>query len=162
MNWLGLTKRKSHASQSSARNGAHERRSPQKLESGNVGSLMEGLEPRTVASTVSGGPALESATDSGSSIIIDLNQLAPAMVGAEGDLASDSAVQDLVCRGRTAAKTGQNVLLDLSRVTNADTRLVAGIIAIKTDVAQRGRNIVLQASPTVTAWLQVCRLDGSM
>lgn len=162
MNWLAPLRHLRRSRQPAPRTNREQtgRCTTTKDESGR--DLMEGLEPRKLASTVGEAPLFHSVQDSSTSVIVEMGNPTLTLVRAEGDLASDDAVQDLVRRGRAAAASGNDLLLDLSGVVRADTRLVAGIVALKSATRSRGGRIHLQSSPVVTAWLDFCRLEGSL
>lgn len=125
-------------------------------------SAIEILEPRSLASGGSGAAIIEP-PDSASTVVAVAEPEAPndqrPAVSAEGDLTQDHAVTTFLQAARSRVAKSSHLLLDLSGVEVADSRLVASLVAIELSARRDNCALDVRTSPVVDAWLRVCRLD---
>jgi ABC-type transporter Mla MlaB component len=84
-------------------------------------------------------------------------RLAPGRV----DLSGPADVQALfeVCR-RRLARGDEPLELDLTGVLDADTKLLACLVALHRAARVAGRRLTVRVSPVIEQWVRVCKLDG--
>jgi ABC-type transporter Mla MlaB component len=78
-----------------------------------------------------------------------------------GDLTRPAGVQELYerCRRRLRSRC-RCLVVDLSEVSQVDTKLVASLVVLKRYAHSTGQRVEVRYSEPVRAWLRVCRLDG--
>ncbi len=88
---------------------------------------------------------------------------ATAMVTAGSDLTEPAALAELLLRCRAALRAAnQRLILDLTNVEVADTKLVAALVILRRTARRAAIAVVVRPSNCVKVWLTVCRLECLM
>ena len=84
---------------------------------------------------------------------------APVVITAIADLTNWRDVRELhrSCT-RVIGKRPTGLVIDLSSVTDADSKLVACLVAVARRARRSGVPIAFQMSTTVTKWIDLCRV----
>lgn len=102
--------------------------------------------------------------ESGAARRADRRSRQVTVVTADGDLSSSQTVKVMYASVKRAIedKHAESVLVDLSDVDIADTKVVACLVVLRRTAARAGKRLDVRLSPAVAAWTGVCRLNKLM
>ncbi len=83
------------------------------------------------------------------------------VVAADRDLSSSETVRAMYSSVKKAIadEHAESVLVDLSDVDIADTKVVACLVVLRRTATRAGKRLDVRLSPAVAAWTGVCRLN---
>ncbi len=83
-----------------------------------------------------------------------------AVVAASGDLTRDDALQGVYLRCRRAIDLGADeLLIDMSGATRADSKAVAMLSAVAQRARRAGIPVEVRCGRVVRDWMRVCRVE---
>jgi|GEM_PF-3725915 len=83
-----------------------------------------------------------------------------AVLAASGDLTRDEVLQGLYARCRRAVELGvDELLVDLSGATRADSKVVAMLSAVAQRARRAGIPVEVRCGRVVRDWMRICRVE---
>ncbi len=84
---------------------------------------------------------------------------AASWVRIEGDMTPQSAVVCATARLRNARERCENLVIDASNVSDADTKFVAVLVDIRRRTRAAGAQLTIIPSAALRRWLRICRME---